>query len=265
VPPVPPVAPATYTISFAAQIGEEAFDCTKSYPNMGVGKTTLKFVDARLWLHDVTLDLADGTNVPVKLSEARPTRTTSDDGAWQKDGVALLDFEDAKGTCEGTPETHTKLVALGTAPTNVTGIRFKVGVPAAKNHLDASASEYPFGIPGMAWQWKSGYRFVRVDATTPVHPKHYFHLGSAACDGEPGQFSCAVPNVPTIALPNFDAAKSTIVLDLAKLYENIDVDKERSFCMSDPGNPICPAMFASFGLAYGTSNAPASQSIFRVR
>lgn len=250
-------------MAFAAQVNDAPFDCTKSFA-VGMGNADMKFLDARLWVHDVALQLADGATVPVRLSESRPTRTVADDGAWQKDGVALLDFENAQGSCEGTPETRTRLVGIGKVPSNVTGITFKVGVPAALNHLDASISEYPFGIPGMAWQWKSGYRFVRVDATTQVHAKHYFHLGSAGCDGEVGKFICTTPNVPTIKLTGFDPSKSKIVFDLAKIYAKIDVDREtRSFCMSDPSNPICPMMIGAFGLAYEDSPA-VEQSAFRV-
>ncbi len=257
-----------YTLRFRPTVNGEDFVCGEQYDGIGMGSAKIRVLDFRLWLHDIALVRANGERVALALDEARPSQTIRDHGAWQRQGVALLDFEDAQGSCEGTPETRATVVGLAPERDDYVGVTFKVGMPEALNHLDATVAEYPFGAPGMAWQWKSGYRFVRIDVETEKFPKYYFHLGSTACEGEIGSFSCAVKNVAEIALDGFDATRDEIEADLASIYDELDVDAMGEItiaCMSGgTDNPLCPSMFGAFGLGYGERPAGA-QRFFRVR
>ena len=263
----PESAEATYELEFRPTVQGADFSCAKQYSGIGTGDAAIQVLDFRLWLHDVALVRADGEQVSLKLDESRPTQTIADRGSWQRDGVALLDFEDATGSCEGTPETNLKIVGSAPAHDDYVGLSFKVGVPSELNHLDATTAPYPFGMPGMAWQWKSGYRFVRIDVATDKFPKYYFHLGSTACDGEIGAFECQVKNVAEIALEGFVPGSSQLEVDLASIYDELDVDvmgEQTTACMSGgTTNPLCPSMFGAFGLGYG-EHSPAAQRFFRV-
>jgi uncharacterized repeat protein (TIGR04052 family) len=257
----------SFELEFRPTVNGATFSCEKQYRGIGMGDTAIRVLDFRLWLHDVELVRADGEKVPLALDESRPTQTIADRGAWQRDGVALLDFEDATGSCEGTPETNLKVVGSAAAHDDYVGLTFKVGVPKELNHLDATTAPYPFGMPGMAWQWKNGYRFVRIDVETEKFPKYYFHLGSSACDGELGSFDCAVENVAAIELADFNPSSSQIAVDLGSIYDELDVDvmgEQTNACMSGgTTNPLCPSMFGAFGLAYGEQPA-GPQRFFRV-
>ncbi|HMJ52088.1 MAG TPA: MbnP family copper-binding protein [Polyangiaceae bacterium] len=269
-------AAPTYRIEFQGMVGDQPFSCDGEYGDIGLDKTKIKPLDFRFWVHDLALVRANGEAVPLSLKQDQPTSTIRDDGAWQKDNVALLDMENATGSCTGSPETRTHVIGTAARHDDYTGLRFKVGVPRVHNNVNAPLAEYPFGAPGMAWQWKGGYRFVRVDVSAMTKPKYYFHLGSTACEGEPadstgeqGGINCAVENVAPIALEGFNPETDKVRVDIATLYTGIDVDSpnDRNYaCMSGgTTNTMCPSMFGALGLTYGTAFQPARQSFFRVR
>ena len=256
----------TVTLAFAATVGGEPFDCTKTFANIGVEKATVAPQDFRLYVHDVALVAADGTAVAIELEN---------DGVWQRDGVALLDFESGIGSCSaGTRETHTQIV--GTVPHrhDWTGLRFKVGVPERLNHLDAARAPAPFNEPGLWWSWKGGYKYARIDIETPGQPKgFFFHLGSAGCTGDATTaYSCATGNVAAISLTGFDPHHSTVSMDLARLFAESHVnrgpDMQTDFvagCMSSANDPDCPSTMGTFGLAAGSLPAPATHTFFEVK
>jgi hypothetical protein len=81
--------------------------------------------DFRLWLHDIELVRASGEQVPFTLDESRVPQTATDRGAWQCDGVVLLDFEDATGSCTGTSETNFDVAGAAPAYDDCVGVVFK--------------------------------------------------------------------------------------------------------------------------------------------
>jgi len=76
------------TLTFDGRVGGEPFECGGSYDGVGSTDTTLEARDLRFYVHDVRLVRADGTEVPVSLEQ---------DGMFQVEDVALLDFEDGSG------------------------------------------------------------------------------------------------------------------------------------------------------------------------
>jgi len=254
------------TLSFAAVVGAEPFDCTKTYANVGVEKATVAPQDFRFYVHDVALVADDGSEVQVDLE---------DDGTWQRDGVALLDFESGIGSCTaGTRETNASIVGSVPSGRAWKGLRFKVGVPESMNHLDSARAPAPFNEPGLWWSWKGGYKYARIDLETPGQPKgFYFHLGATGCTGDATTaYTCAQGNVAPIALTGFDPKRSKVVVDLAKIFAQSQVnrgpDMQTDFvagCMSGATDPDCPTMMGAFGLGVGATPAPASQSVFEVR
>jgi len=142
------------SLSFAGEFGGRPFDCATRFENIGASGASVAVTDFRLYVSRVRLLDAAGAETPLVLDE---------DGRWQGEGVALLDFEDATGNCaNGTAPVNTTLV--GQAPDgDYTGVAFDIGVPFDRNHGDPTLAGSPLNLTALFWNWRGGYRFMRVD------------------------------------------------------------------------------------------------------
>ncbi len=262
--PVPSGGPDR--IRFRAQVGAEPFGCGQQYGGLGpAGDRTVELSDFRFYVHGIELLTADGGAVPFVIA---------DEGLFQGQGVALLDFESGGSACgEGTIKTHTEVT--GSAPPgDYVGLRFVVGVPFELNHAAVDTAPAPLNFSSLFWNWQGGYKFVRIDAIGPVPegggPRPFFpvHVGSTGCDGTPagGVTTCANPNRPTIELPAFNPATDVVVADFAELVEGLDPTGNAHAtppgCMSAPVDGDCVEVLSSFGLPID-GGAPA-MDFFRV-
>jgi uncharacterized repeat protein (TIGR04052 family) len=252
------------TLRFAAVAGAAAVACGRKIPSIGTTASTISIVDFRFYVSRLRLVTADGRDVPVALTQ---------DGLWQVDDVALLDFEDATGACaNGTPETRS--VVEGTVPAgDYTGVRFEMGLPFEKNHADVTLSPSPLNLSRMFWSWNGGYKFIRLDIRSTGQPRGgLVHLGSTGCtptgSATTAAVACSNRNVVTVELPSFAPARDVIEMDVAALFaaSNVDVntDKTAQGCMSGPTDPECAGLFTQLGLAVGETPATA-QKVFRVK
>ena len=160
-------------VRFQAMVGSEKFACGKTYTGIGTTKSTLSPRDFRFYVHNVALIDDSGKSVPLQLAQ---------DGKWQLDDVALLDFEDATGGCaNGTPETNDHVV--GTVPAgHYMGLRFTLGVPFNKNHTDLTTMPPPLNLTALSWVWNAGRKFARLDFASTGMPRGFaIHLGSTGC------------------------------------------------------------------------------------
>jgi uncharacterized repeat protein (TIGR04052 family) len=274
--PAPAATDQAITINFAAVVGATPFACGQTY-TLGTAGSSFQPRDLRFYVHDVTLIYHDGTTAPLAMT---------DDGNYQRAGVALLDFEDGTGACAtgsegavGDATTHTAIT--GRAPTgHVHGIRFTVGVPEAQNHLDATTAAAPLNRPAMFWSWTTGYKHMRIDGNItnldPALPHlHNFHLGSVGCaqlvpgDNNSGAV-CNVSNRPVVHLPAMEPETQTVVLDLEQLFLNSNLNNVQTGtgdapgCMSGPADAECGPIFARLGLPFGTT-AAGQQQVFRAQ
>lgn len=240
---------ASLTLEVQANFGSQRADCNASLIELGSSGVAAKLLDFRLFVHDVELVRAGGERVPFRLT---------DDGVWQREGVALLDFEDGSGSCE-TGSFETNLALRGEAPPHddYTGIAFTVGVPERLNHLDAATAAAPFNTPGLWWSWQGGYKYLKVDIATEGHPNGYFfHLGGTNCAGTPAEgFECQHANLGRIELAS--SGLGPIVIDASSFYRDLDLselpDGETDLvpgCMASSRDPECPAMFQALGLTF---------------
>ncbi len=144
-------------INFSGWVGEDEFVCGDSYDRVGASETTITPTDFRLYVSEVALIDRDGNAVPVELEQ---------DGQWQYENVALLDFEDGTEACDnGTTETNTTIV--GTVPEgDYESLQFTLGVPKKLNHEDAAIAPSPLNLTSMWWNWQGGYKFLRADLET---------------------------------------------------------------------------------------------------
>lgn len=255
----------TYTLRFSPQVREQPLSCGNSYTDIGTSRGVIELLDFKVYLRDVTLVRANGDRHPLKLEQ---------DGTWQRDSIALLDFEDGTGTCDtGSPQVRTQVV--GTAPEHddYTGLEFKVGLPPDLNHLDGATAPAPLNAPGMWWSWQGGYKFLRLDVRTRTNDAFFFHLGAAGCRGTVAEgFTCTSDNQATVVLSGFDPDSNQVVLDAAGLYSALDVDRvadgttdSLSGCMSSAADPECPAFFEQLGMAVDGSPRALPTTFFRVR
>jgi uncharacterized repeat protein (TIGR04052 family) len=255
----------TYQVRFSPQVREESLACGTRYTDIGTSRGAIELLDFKMYVRDVTLVRANGERHALALEQ---------DGTWQRDTMALLDFEDGTGTCDtGSPLTHREVV--GTAPEHddYTGLEFKVGLPPEMNHLDGATAPAPLNAPGMWWSWQGGYKFLRLDVRTAANDSYYFHLGAAGCKGSVGEgFTCTSDNQATVTLGGFDPDTNLVVLDAAGLYSELDVERVPDGtsdgmpgCMSSAGDPECAAFFKQVGLAVDGSALSRPDTFFRVR
>jgi uncharacterized repeat protein (TIGR04052 family) len=145
------------SIDFEAWVGDRKFACGESYENVGTSESTITPTDFRFYVSDVALIDEEGNAVPLELEQ---------DGKWQYQNTALLDFEDGSGVCDnGTTETRS--VVTGTVPEgNYESLQFTMGVPQQLNHEDAAIAPSPLNLSSMWWNWQGGYKFLRVEMET---------------------------------------------------------------------------------------------------
>jgi uncharacterized repeat protein (TIGR04052 family) len=263
-----PVQAVTVDVRFQGRVGGEPFFCTSTYAGIGTAADAagrlLAPKDFRFYVHDVRLVTGAGREVPVAVAE---------DGVWQRAGVTLIDLEDGTGTCaQGNPGTNAKVV--GTVPAgSYAGLRFKVGVPLALNHLNVATQPAPLNYTAMFWSWTSGYRFMRIEGVQPGGAPlvgAIFHLGSTACTAvdasDPTKGStCLNGNRPEVDLAAFDVATDKVTVDLADLWSATDLTTTHApsgGCMSSPADVDCIPVFPKLGLSLDGSAAGA-QTLFK--
>ncbi|XYH94347.1 MbnP family copper-binding protein [Sorangium sp. So ce1128] len=248
-------------LKFEGRVGDEVFSCEESYA-VGTSATEVTLNDFRLYIHDVRLHRADGEEVPVALEQ---------DGLWQLQDVALLDFEDRSGSCaNGTQETNSTV--RGSVPAGeYDGLSFKLGVPFELNHGDASSADSPLNLSGLFWSWNAGYKFLRVDSVSEVDENPFLvHIGSVGCvSGTDGQVTaCDRPNVAEVVFQGIDPLTTKVLVDYAALVLDNDVGGNAGGppgCMSDPTDLDCAPLFTRLGIDITDGSArPEHQAFFRV-
>jgi uncharacterized repeat protein (TIGR04052 family) len=236
-----------FIVDFAPLVAGAKFSCSGNYEGIGTSKTSFRPLDFRMFVTNVSLVRQDGVEVPLQLTP---------DGVWQRGAFALLDFEDASGTCVGGTAA-TNMSVRGKAPAGVyTGVAFTLGIPDAENHLDAATAPAPLNAPGMWWSWQGGYKYVRLDVQTPKNKAYYLHLGATKCTGTVAQgYTCAAGNQPRVRLDNLDTKRNMVAFDVANLWADVDLDAQIdgktdfvAGCMAFSADPECPMVFTKLGL-----------------
>lgn len=266
------------TLNFQAKVGTANFACGTTYSGangVGTNSTDLVARDFRFYINDIRLVKADNSEVSISLNQ---------DGAWQYQNVALLDFEDGTAGCAATtgPTTATNAQVKGTIPQSsgvaYTKIKFRLGIPLSLNHLDVNTASAPLNVSAMFWAWTSGRKFARLDFLTSGGGGYNassfnVHLGSTSCTGTNPVSSNAdcnsanraeiTLNIPVASQTNLaGVAAMTLVADLRELLKDIDLNTADQGvapgCMSGNTDPECRGVMTRFGLQFsytGTTNA----------
>ena len=224
------------TIPFSVVVGDTPFVCGESYSSLGSTETEMGFADMRMYLYDVVLHSGESTEHPIMLTE---------DGVWQRDGVALLDFEDG---CEnGTAQINTTIVGT-TMSGDYTGISFSVGVPPELNSSETvlEGRGSPLNQVAMFWSWQSGYKYIRLDGDAGPFR---LHLGASGCSDD---FTCSEMNIPRVTLESFHPETHTVQLDIRDLIAGTNVAENAEGtapgCMGESIDPDCTDIFTRIGL-----------------
>lgn len=248
-------------IRFAARVNGAPFACSQKYEGIGTTASTISPRDFRFYVHNIRAVDNDGREVPVEVTQ---------DGKWQLDGIVLLDFEDASGSCtNGTLDLNDRVT--GTVPRGTTwkALRFTLGVPFEKNHTDLTTMPPPLNLTALSWVWNAGRKFARLDFSSTGLPRGVaIHLGSTGCTPSDTKTTipthCTEPNRAEIEIPNFDPATGVVVADLGRLLadSNVDVNQEKTpaGCMSGTNDADCAPIFANLGLTFG--GKPGRQTFF---
>ena len=253
------------TVQFAGRINGVDAACDTVFTGLGSGGNDAQIRDFRFYVSNVRLVDEDGNEVAVELEQ---------DGVWQYEDVALLDFEDATGLCSGMGNADLNSAVVGTVPEgNYDGIRFDIGVPNALNHTDPNTAEPPLNVLPMNWSWLAGRKFVRFDLDVdtgevdenenPVMLGWNTHLGSSGCtNGDPNNpmqppaQDCTRPQRPAIAFDSFDPDTNAVVVDAGTLLASADVSSDpvgAPGCMSSfPVDANCADLFPAYGLDWDT-------------
>jgi uncharacterized repeat protein (TIGR04052 family) len=275
------------TLRFAAEIDGKPMRCGEAYEAVGTTKVRVTPTDFRFFVSSVELLDRAGRAVTLHLEQ---------DGVWQLDRIALLDFEDGTGPCRnGTPAVNTTI--RGWLPRgDYVGVRFTLGLPFERNHADPTTAPAPLNNTAMFWNWQGGYKFLRVDLATPrpspaattsntapntapmrghgtgAASGFPVHLGSTQCASPaPTQapMSCVNSNRVHVQLDSFDPARSVIVADIATVLARADLrintPGTAPGCMSFPKDADCPPIMAALGLTYDGVASSKPQRLFSVR
>ncbi len=212
-------------------------------------------------MHNVRLVTKDGREVPLRLDQ---------DGIWQVDDIALLDFENKVATVQRRDDPHEH---NGTRRGASGGLHGRAVRPWCAvqpgNHANQAVAPSPLNLTGLFWSWQDGYKFLRIDT---AFDNLRVHLGSTGCEYGPTPgivASCARPNRADVNLDGFNPATNVIVADLRALLANSDLNANDPDtppgCMSDPDDQDCDPIFTNLGLhASDGTPSPATQKFFRV-
>lgn len=256
------VPPADITaLTFKAKVAAADFSCDQTY-SAGTTQTPYTPRDFRMFVSDLSFGTADGGTAPFTLTN---------DAAFQNDGLAMLDFENGRGSCSnGTADMHTTLTGLAQGG-SYRSLSFTIGVPFEKNHQEATTASAPLSSTAMFWSWTGGYKFLKIEGTTTGLPMgHNIHVGSTGCQSgaTPNSVtSCDKPNRSRITIDFDPYANQTVVFDLGALVADSNLDTNLAMsppgCMSGAADTDCAPIFARLGLPFGDALAGA-QSFVRV-
>ncbi|UYI48145.1 metallo-mystery pair system four-Cys motif protein [Vibrio natriegens] len=234
------------TLEFTTRVGEQDIQCQLMDTAIaGVKNTQPEFTDVRMYISEIELLDDDGAATPLELIQ---------DGKWQYQNVALLDFETGTNSCANGNEALNHQITGQVPQGNYTGVRFTLGVPAELNHvgIDGDDAISPLDVMGMNWSWQNGHKHLRIDVAG-----WNIHLGTTGCeviDSNTETVDCdsSRPNHPSYQFDDFNPSTNVIVFDYQRLVANSDITFNTADtplgCMSSSVDPECQGVFDNLGL-----------------
>ena len=205
----------------------------------------------------------------------------SEKPGWQKANLAQTPFQAHDTVLLGTncraaklqnTTSHTDNWAIEFEPSRVitesSRIRFTLGVPFQRNHLNPISQVSPLNIPSMFWVWQTGHKFIRLEMANK-NEQWLFHLGSTGCKSAsvmrtPVQ-PCRYPNTFTFELPMAKTTGNDLVLtvDLAQLLANVELSRLTN-CQSEQDVESCQQLFSNLLLNKKNTDKTKMNAIFNL-
>ncbi len=260
-------------LNFKGLIGNEKFLCGKTYEDVGVGKHDYRVEGLRMYISRLQALLDDGTAVTASLTE---------DGMWQHDNVALLNFG---ADCSRGEERELNMAVDANvrlySTRRVTGVCFDVGIPFDRNHQRAEGALPPLDTTALFNSVQNGRTFLRLDGTAnPEDKPQTFNvqLKSTGCLSEDKNrrpsVACGSPNIAQVCV-DIDTQEQAIAFDVKSLLAGVDVSKNKDAelgCYSAKNDSECTTIVPALGISFefiepekgATSFVPVQQTVFRV-
>ena len=290
------------TINFEAVVGEKPFACGQRYEGIGLSKSHITPADFRFYISEVELIDNKGKAVPIKLKQdgiwqyqnAVLLDFENGSGPCVNGNIGLnttvtgsvpkKQYRGVRFTL-GLPSTlNHGDSTIAPAPLNVTsmfwtwraGYKFlrlematsgfpelpKLKVKSANGKPDEAEESSESAEKNTSNLPQAGKKKIKI-AGFPVH------LGSANCvspSKTTPALSCANPNRVTVNFDNFNANKNSIVVDIASLLRdtNVDYTFTNAGCMSDTKDADCKGIMSNFGAPFNDQPAY-PQNFMRVK
>jgi len=210
-------------------VDQQLVDCQSGFKNNGLN---WQITQLQYFISDIQLQGTNGSWRNISL------RSTPQQG----DNVALLGMH-----CEEKSPAQWKVEFLDTVNLkDYHAIRFSLGVPFDKNHLNPLTQPSPLNDSSMFWVWQTGHKFLRLELESE-QKSWVFHLGSTGCKSpsvmrSPKQ-ACLYPNLITYELP---LISNELVFDLSNLLSGIELTTKNS-CQSAHNDENCSLLFQNLG------------------
>ena len=189
---------------FTPMVGDKGLYYDSAYTNPAgevYELTTLKY-----YISDIGLSKVDGSEVGV---DGYRTKLVNYDSPNFDAGYGMQSYK----------------LTMNAAVGQYSDIRYDIGVPSEVNHKDATTNPYPLdlSVPGMYWNWNSGYVFLLAEGKGAGVAGDYFHFGIGT---DLRMMSCFFGNM-LVTTPKFEIkeGKTTRVyftLDFNKVLKNQD-------------------------------------------
>ena len=214
-------------IHFLPMWKEQHFSCTKG------PVTDLRFYISELYSWTEEGDIRNLNFVP---------------GPLQTDKIAFLDFEDGSGVCKGGSDFTKTSVQIKVPTESLSGLGFQISVPFSNNHQDPTKARGPLSLSSMHWNWKGGYKFLRMSVREKGQTPYKIHIGSTGCTGTMGNISsCKRSNRIAVEIRGYRFSDATIPIHLDKWVGDINFSSSGG-CMSNPDDEGCRSVFPRLGL-----------------
>ncbi|MEX8505849.1 MbnP family copper-binding protein [Leptothrix ochracea] len=269
--------------------------------------TAGQLTDTRFYVANVVLIDANGNTTPLVLDDV-PSYQSKAGGLALIDFGHNTAVATAPIAC--TTSYNTTLTGK-VAPGSYTGISMTIGVPTRSadfsiklNHTNAvdPTAPAPLTNADMAWSWQSGRKHVKIQfrptaglTTYAASTNAYVaasmttdwnvHIGSTGCSGNPNpaavnaagnlipatETACTNPNRLGLSFNAFNTSTQKIVLDIAQLLQNAELDFTYAAppgCMSGSTDPDCAPIFKALGLDLATGKTLSGagvQTVFSVK
>jgi len=277
-------------LNFHAEINGQVFKCGESYAGVGKSQSEITPTDFRMYISEVAFLNEQGKWIKANLV---------DDGIWQNQSVAMLDFENGLGPCRNGTSATNSVIKVIVPDQQYSGLKFVIGVPFPLNHADPTVAKAPLSSTALFWSWQSGYRFIKFDARVKsanvglggdehhaklhnAHQSHQnsnlsavgysMHLGSTECAASSSTAipkQCKNPNRVAVEIKPFNVEKNSLVIDIGRVLKQTDISintpQTSPGCMSFPGDADCVSIMDNLGIPYDGKSPSGIQKLIFAR